>query len=333
MANPDAIDVICLGETLVDFLPEQPGMKVRDVRRWVRCSGGSPANVSVGVARLGGSSAMVGVVGQDEFGEFLLEALSNEGVDVARLRQTDEGKTGLVFISLTAGGDRSFMFSRTRSAELFLAERDVDPAYLERARALHFGTNSLLFREAQRAMVRAVRAGAAGGKIVSCDPNLRLNFWPDPADLKGVLDALLPSCTLVKLSEEEIAFVTGKSTPEAALEHLSSLGVSLPIVTLAERGAVFLWKGRTVSVAAPAVQVLDTTGAGDGFVAALLFSLTRLYPDRAALLQAGVGELRELAQFACAVGSRVTEALGAVDSLPRISELGGVLPNRLHPTP
>jgi len=325
----DPIDVICLGETLVDFLPEQPGVRVRDVPRWVRCSGGSPANVAVGVARLGGSSAMVGVVGQDEFGEYLLEALSAEGVDVARLRQTDEGKTGLVFISLTASGDRSFMFSRTRSAELFLSERDIDPEYLDRARAVHFGTNSLLFRDAQRAMQRAVRAAAQAGKIVSCDPNLRLHFWPDPADLRTVLDTLLPSCTVVKLSEEELEFVTALRDPEAALRQLASRGVVLPMITLAERGAMFLWKDRVVTVAAPEAKVVDTTGAGDGFVAAFLFALTRLYPDRASLLQAGVGELRELAQFACAVGSRVTEALGAVAALPRLAQLGAVLPGRL----
>lgn len=323
------LDVICIGETLVDFLPERPGVRVRDVERWLRCTGGSPANVAVGVSRLGARSAMVGVVGKDEFGEYLIEALANEGVDVARLRQTDEGKTGLVFISLTERGDRSFMFSRTRSAELFLSEHDVDPEYLDRAKALHVGTNSLLFHAAQRAMIRMVRAASQAGKIVSCDPNLRLHFWPDPRELKTVIDQILPPCTVVKLSEEEIEFVTGTRDPEEALGRLSNLGIPLPIVTLAERGAMFLWKGKVVTVQAPEAKVVDTTGAGDGFVAAMLFSLTRLYGSRAQLLEAGVGELRELAQFACAVGSRVTEAMGAVQALPRLSELSGVLPKRL----
>src|SRR4051794_8258513 len=124
MASP--FDVICVGETLVDFLPASPGQPVRDVDTWVRCSGGSPANVAVGVSRLGGKSSMLGVVGDDEFGAYLLRALTEEGVDVSRLRRTDEGKTGLVFISLTEKGERSFAFHRTRAAEFFLAERDVD---------------------------------------------------------------------------------------------------------------------------------------------------------------------------------------------------------------
>lgn len=324
------LDVICIGEALVDFLPERPGLRVRDVERWIRCTGGSPANVAVGLARLGAQSGMLGVVGQDEFGDYLLEALSAEGVDVTRLRQSDQGKTGLVFIALSASGERTFMFSRTRSAELFLGERDVDLDYLERARAIHVGSNSLLFREAQRAMLRMVRAAAGAGKIVSCDPNLRLHFWPDPRELKGVLDGLLPSCTVVKLSEEEISFATGETAPERALKNLADRGVALPIVTLAERGAVFLWRGQQVSVRAPAAKVVDTTGAGDGFVAATLYALTRLYPDRAALDHAGVGELREIAELACATGSRVTEALGAVRALPRREELGAVLPKRLR---
>lgn len=327
MSGP--LDVICIGETLVDFLPERAGQRVRDVERWVRCTGGSPANVAVGVSRLGGRAGMVGVVGRDEFGEYLLEALANEGVDVARLRQTDEGKTGLVFIALSEGGERSFMFSRTRSAELFLSEHDVDPDYLDRAKALHVGTNSLLFHAAQRAMIRMVRAAAQAGKIVSCDPNLRLHFWPDPRELKSVIDQILPPCTVVKLSEEEIDFVTGSSDPEEALGRLANLGIPLPIVTLAERGAMFHWKGKVVSVPAPAAKVVDTTGAGDGFVAAMLFSLTRLYGTRAQLLEAGVGELRELAQFACAVGAKVTEGLGAVQSLPQLTGLSRILPRRL----
>ncbi len=322
----DGLDVICVGEALVDFLPEHAGRRVADVERWTRCSGGSPANVAVGAARLGARSALVGCVGRDEFGDFLRQSLGAEGVDVTHLRQTDEGKTGLVFVSLTENGDRSFSFYRTRAAELFLGARDVDEAFLGSARAVHCGTNSLLWPDAQAAVLRMVEAMRAAGKIICCDPNLRLHLWAEPAELRAVLGRILPLCSVVKLSEEEIGFVTGTSEVPSALRHLQALGVVLPVVTRAEKGAAFLWDGQVVEVSAPPARVVDTTGAGDGFTAALLFGLTRLYADHAALLRASAEDLRELARFASVVGSRVTEGLGAVANLPRRADVAAAMP-------
>lgn len=323
-------DVVCVGETLVDFLPDRRGLQVHEVERWTRCSGGSPANVAVGVARLGGQSAMVGAVGQDEFGTFLRESLAREGVDVARLRPTDEGKTGLVFISLSETGERSFAFYRTRAAELFLGERDVDEPFLASGRAVHFGTNSLLFREAQRASLRMLRAATVAGRIVSCDPNLRLHLWPDPAELKSLIGVMVGASTVVKLSEEEIEFVTGTPEPRLALAALRKAGVPLPIVTLGEQGATFLWQDRQVWVPAPPAERVDATGAGDGFMSGLLYGLTRLYPDAAAMQQATVGEIRELVTFGCAVGARVVQKIGAVTGLPTRAEVEAALPALLR---
>lgn len=327
MSGPD---VVCVGEALVDFLPERAGQRVAEVERWTRCSGGSPANVAVGLSRLGARSALVGCVGKDEFGDFLRVALEREGVDVSHLRQTDEGKTGLAFVSLTESGDRSFSFYRHRAAEQFLGERDVDLPFVQSARAMHCGTNSLLWPEAQRAVFVMVEVMRAGGRIVCCDPNLRLHLWKDPSELKAVIHRILPSCTVVKLSEDEIPFVTGTEDFGEALHWLHARGVPLPIVTRAEKGAAFLWQGRVETVDAPSVKVVDTTGAGDGFTAALLFGLTRLYPDDGAVRAARVEDLRALARFACNVGSRVTEGMGAVANLPRWGEAEPLLPELLR---
>ncbi|MGA9524742.1 MAG: carbohydrate kinase [Myxococcaceae bacterium] len=323
-------DVICIGEALVDFLPERPGRRVAEVETWTRCSGGSPANVAVGVARLGGRSALIGVVGADEFGDFLKTSLATEGVDVSHVRQTEEGKTGLVFISLTETGERSFSFHRTRAAEQFLDEREIDADFLSRARAIHCGTNSLLWDKAQTAMLRMLRIAKGSGRILCCDPNLRLHLWPDPEVLRNLIGQILPMCSVVKLSEDEIEFVVGTRDVDEALTTLNDGGVPLPMVTLGSRGAAFLWQGRIVRVPAPSVPVVDTTGAGDGFTAAFLFGLTRLFPDADTLLKAGVGELRELATFACQVGSTVVQKMGAVAGLPRLSDVEGRLPGVLR---
>ncbi len=323
-------DVLCIGEALVDFLPEEPGQKVRDVERWRRCTGGSPANVAVGVARLGARSAMLGVIGEDEFGIYLRQSLSSEGVDVSHLRQTGEGKTGLVFISLTASGERSFSFFRTRAAESLLDQRDVDHAFARGARALHCGTNSLLYPEARAAVLQLVDAAFAAGQLVSSDPNLRLHLWKEPSELREWLGLLMPRCALMKLADDEIEFVTGTKEIPEALTRLRERGVLLPVVTAGPRGAHLLWKGELRSVPAPQVTAVDTTGAGDGFTAALLFGLTRLFSSRAELERADGATLESLARFACEVGSRVVTKLGAVSALPRRAEVEALLPPALR---
>ncbi|HYV50096.1 MAG TPA: carbohydrate kinase [Myxococcaceae bacterium] len=324
------MDVVCAGETLVDFLPRTSGRVVKDVEEWVPCLGGSPANVAVGVARLGGRSAMAGVVGRDEFGDFLREGLTREGVDVSHLRQTEEGKTGLVFISLTASGERSFAHYWTRAAAFLFSEVEADRAFLAKARAVHCGTNALLYPEARRAMVGLFQAARDGGQIACCDPNLRLDVWKEPGELKGVLDQLFPCSAVVKLAEDEIEFATGEKEPSAALRALERLGVPLPVVTLGAAGARIAFGGRQHDIPAPKVRVVDTTGAGDGFVAALLYGLTRRCASRSELERLPVEEVRELAAFACQVGSRVCERLGAVAGLPRADELKDVWPASLR---
>lgn len=319
--SPPRFDVISLGEALVDFLPEKPGARVRDVATWHKCLGGAPANVVVGLSRLGGRAAMVGVTGEDELGHFITEELTREGVDVSRVRFTTEGKTGIGFISLTATGERSFLFYRQQAAEFFLGLRDIDHAFLGDARVLHLGTNSLLLPSARAASLSAASAANARGQIVSCDPNLRLHLWKDSGELKQLLDQLLPCCAVVKVSDEETQFVTGEQDPVRALAALRAQGVALPIVTLGAAGAVLLAGSAEVRVPAPRVEVVDTTGAGDGFMAGFLFRVTRVAQTRRELEAMTATQVREIAAFACQVGSRVVTKLGAIAGLPRAGEV------------
>jgi len=315
-----SFDVISLGEALVDFLPEKAGARVRDVEIWRKCLGGAPANVVVGISRLGGKAAMCGVTGEDELGHFITEELAREGVDVAHIRHTPLGKTGIGFISLTATGERSFLFYRLQAAEFQLGLADIDHAFLRSGKVLHLGTNSLLLPSAREASLAAAKGARDAGQIVSCDPNLRLHLWKEPGELRALLDQLLPHCTLVKLSDDEMEFVTGETTPKAALKRLRAQGVAVPIITLGPKGAVLLAED-FVEVKAPVVQVVDTTGAGDGFMAGLLFQATRVASTRAQVEALTSQELEPMARFGCRVGARVVTRLGAIAGLPRLNEL------------
>jgi fructokinase len=316
-------DVICLGEALVDFLPDARGQRVRDVTRWTPCLGGAPANVTVGVSRLGGRAALVGVTGDDEFGWFLHERLEAEGVDTRFLRHTAEGKTGLGFVSLTRTGERSFTFYRARAAETFLDERDTQGAQaaIARATVLHVGTNSLLQAKARAAVQAAVQRSFDAGRITSSDPNLRLHLWKDPAVLRRLLHRLVPRLAVVKLSDEEIDFVTGTKDVDGALRWLEGRGVALAVVTLGARGAAVRFRGVTRRVPAPKVRVVDTTGAGDGFTSGLLTELSSAVDTRARLERLAVDDVEGFARFACRVGSRAVTKLGAVAGLPTREEL------------
>ena len=323
------LDVICVGAPMVDFLPAAPGKSVRDVDTWHRCPGGAPANVAIGLARLGASSALNGVAGDDEFGQYLRRQLAEEGVDVSHLRLSSEGRTGLSFVSLTRSGERSFSFYRDNAAEQLFGPQDVDAPFISRSRIVHFGLNSFRRPEARNAVLAMVDAAASAGRIVSCDPNLRLHLWEQPADVKTLIDAVLGRCTVVKLASDEIEFVLGTANPEAALHALAALGVALPVITCGDRGALFLHAGKVHQVGAPSVAVVDTTGAGDGFSAGMLYALSRLAADASSLRAARLPELIAAAELGCRIGSHAVQRLGAVAGLPLRTELAGDWPNWL----
>jgi fructokinase len=314
-------DVLCVGEALVDFLPEVPGHSVRQTDRWVRCLGGAPANVTVGVSRLGGKSAIVGVVGDDEHGWFLSDELAREGVDVSHLRHTQDGKTGLAFVSVMENGERSFSFHRENAAEYRLAAQDRDDAFISQAKTVHFGTNSLLTEEARETALAIAAAAKARGQIVSSDPNLRLHIWKDTGILRSLIQSLISHAATVKLSEEEIEFVTGERHAINALEWLEKRGVTASVVTLGSKGAVIRARGEVRMIEAPKARVIDTTGAGDGFTAGWLLGLSRRCVNRGELERLTADELVQAAKLGCFVGTRCTEALGAVRALPKASEL------------
>jgi fructokinase len=312
------IDVVCLGEALVDLLPSATGQQARDVAAWHPCLGGAPANVAVGLSRLGRRAALVGVTGDDEFGHFLTQKLASERVDVSGFRKTHLGKTGLGFVSITQTGERSFAFYRVESAEGFIDENEFTSAkrLLKHAKVLHFGTNSLIKNTARTNVLKSVRWAQKEGHIVSVDPNLRLRLWKNPAVLQALLSQLWKHVSIVKLSDEEIEFATGTKNVDDALLFLEREGVALAIVTLGAKGGRFRFKATTVSVRSPKVKVVDTTGAGDGFVSGLLACLTKIVSTHDELCALDIAQIESCSILGCEIGSEVVTKMGAVAGLP-----------------
>ncbi len=320
---PDrALDVLCFGEVIVDFFPERQGIRLRDAERFVRHLGGAPANVAVGLARLGARAGVMTLVGADDFGAFLLAGLEAEGVDTAGIGTHRAARTGITFVSVGDRGERSFLFYRHPSADQLVAEHDVDPDVIGRARVFHYGSSTLSREPARAATRKALAAARAAGCVISCDPNVRLHLWQDPAEPGAILRETLRDTDLCKISDDELAVVTGTTDVEAGARDLRALGVGLVVVTLGERGCYY--DGAAAGTGYERglrVEVVDTTGAGDGFVAGLLCALLPCLGTTGTTAALGAHVVQTACALANRVASRVVTRFGATAALPRRAEL------------
>ncbi|MEX0578918.1 aminoimidazole riboside kinase, partial [Enterobacter cloacae subsp. cloacae] len=254
-----------LGDAVVDLLPEGDG-------KLLQCPGGAPANVAVGIARLGGKSAFIGRVGDDPFGRFMQKTLADEQVDVQWMRLDPAHRTSTVVVDLDEQGERSFTFMVRPSADLFLDSTDLPPF---RAKEwLHVCSIALSAEPSRSATFQAMDAIKKAGGFVSFDPNIRPDLWQDEGDLRRCLELALQRADVVKLSVEELTFLTGESHIETGLAALMRhCPARLVLVTLGKEGVMAWHEGITTHYPATPVACVDTTGAGDAFVAGLLFGL------------------------------------------------------------
>ncbi len=302
--------VVCFGDLLIDFVPTVTGTGLADAPAFVKAPGGAAANVAVGLARLGVPSAFMGKVGDDPFGHFLADTLAAEGVDVAPLRFEPKARTALAFVSLRADGEREFMFYRHPSADMLFRPDEVDEAAIRAASVFHFDSISLAAEQPRVTVLHAAASAQAAGRLISYDVNLRLPLWQNEAAAQDGMRQGLARAHLVKLSDDELHFLTGSREPDAVrtLWH-----EGLKLVTLSQGSAGSVWFTGTSSghVASFKVQAVDTTGAGDGFMAGLLAG----YLNEPEAL-ADPPRLQRLCRFANAVGALTTLQRGAIPALP-----------------
>lgn len=312
-------DVLCLGELLIDFVPTVSGVSLLEAPAFQKAPGGAPANVAVGLARLGATSGFLGKVGDDAFGHFLAGTLEQAGVDVSQLRFSQQARTMLAFVSLRADGERDFMFYRHPSADMLYSPEEVPAAYIQSAKIFHFGSISLISEPARSATLRAADIALQAGLLVSYDPNLRLNLWPGADAARKGLMLGWSYAGLIKVSAEELAFLSGQNlgeTPElealrSAARSLWFTGLKLLVVTLGPGGSAWITPQAAGRVPGFAVKPVDTTGAGDGFVAGLLKGL--LAHPRA---WQNPQQMADICRLANAVGALTTTQRGAIPALP-----------------
>lgn len=317
--------LLAIGEALIDFIPDRAGCEFSEVTAFSPKVGGAPANVSAAFAALGGRAALLTALGEDGFGHRIAGELSAAGVDTSGIVFTDRANTALAFVSLGKGGERSFSFYRNPSADMLFSPADIDPVLFSDAFALHFCSVSLgdfPMKKAHRAaIVKAKEAGA----LISFDPNLRFPLWKEKEELYRAVWEFLPASDILKISDEELLFLTGTEKVEEALPVLFAGRVRLILFTKGKRGASAYLKredGALVSRSVPGVlaETVDTTGAGDGFIGAFLFCLSEVgvIPETLAGLSEEV--LEEALAFANRFAAASTAYYGAIPAYRQAAE-------------
>lgn len=313
--------LVAIGEALIDFIPDKTGCEFYEVGAFSPAAGGAPANVSGAFSKLGGNSRMITKLGADPFGDIITRTLNDAGVDTSYISYTTEANTALAFVSLAPDGNRVFSFYRNPSADMLFAPSEVTSDMFDNCYALHFCSVSLgdfPMREAHRAAITIARRQ---GSIISFDPNLRFMLWDDRDELKRVIWEFLPDCDILKISDEELEFITGESDAAKAVPKLFEGNVKLVILTKGKDGASAYNLNGSLDSAVSAVKATDTTGAGDAFIGSFLWKLRTLGIERNDLSACSLEVISECLDFAnryCAVS---IQRPGAIPSYPEIGEL------------
>lgn len=308
--------VITCGEMLIDFVPTVTGVSLIEAPAFKKAAGGAPANVAVGLSRLGVTSAFIGKVGEDAFGHFLAQTLIDNQVDTSGLIFSSEARTALAFVSLKADGDRDFMFYRHPSADMLFRPDEVNESLIRSSQIFHFGSISLISEPSRSATRQALEIARQAGLLVTYDPNLRLNLWQDEATARqGILSAW-DQAQVIKVSREELIFLSGQENLEIGVHSLWHAGLALMVVTDGKAGCWYITASSLGKVAGFEVQAVDATGAGDAFVAGLLKGLIEhpaAWEDENTLLR--------ICRYSNAVGALTTTQRGAIPALPTAAQV------------
>lgn len=324
-------DVLCLGEILVDWVCTVTGAELADAEQFTKAPGGAPANTAVGLARQKISSGFVGRVSADQFGKWLKDVLTTNGVDTTSTIEDRDAQTRMAYVVTTADGDRKLAeFSRIACADARLSVEDLDEDQFAHAQVLHFGSISLIDEPAKSATLKAVELARKHGLLVSYDPNIRLSLWPSEQFCKKAIEDTLGLADIVKINEDELEFLTGKRHIKAAEQLRTSHGITILLVTLDHRGALVCSEKGSKEICGFDIELKEATGAGDGFnagvLAGILIRLKQTDKNRIDALQAlELAELEEITKRGNAIGALTCTRAGAIPALPSLKELDDFL--------
>ncbi len=315
--------IISYGELLIDMVSSAPDAAIGAALDWVKAPGGAPANVAVGVQRLGAQAEFWGAVGDDPFGEFLREVVGAEGVNVARLQLRPE-RTTIAFVATLASGNKEICFYRHPGADVHFDISQIGADAFEGADIFHCGSVSLSLEPSRSAQFELAKRARAAGTLVSFDPNWRPSLWNDFDAARELIWQMIPLSDIVKVADEEWEFVTGTPDFAEGARKIRELGPRLVVMTRGAQGASWNCAAGQGEVGGFSAKAIDTLGAGDSFVAGMLYQV-----GVAASLDEvlNADSLNEILRFANACGAIATQKAGAIPALPTRDEVEAFMAN------
>ena len=315
--------LLAIGEALIDFIPEETGKELKNVKGFQPAVGGAPANVCGAYVKLGGEAAMITQLGDDPFGDKIVDEFVSCGIGCQYVKRTKEANTSLAFVALKGDGNREFSFYRKPGADMLLKAEDVKEEWFEDAFALHFCSVSLGDFPMKEAHKKAVEYAVKKGALISFDPNLRLQLWEDREKLRQAVLEFAPLAHVLKISDGELKFITGCDEIEKALPGLFKGNTRMVIYTKGSDGAECYTACHKGAAAGKKVKAVDTTGAGDGFIGSFLYCLADDGVTADSLAQVTGEKMAKYLEFANAFcGISVTKH-GAIASYPTMEEMKG----------
>lgn len=297
--------VWALGDAVIDLIPLQN-------MQYEACAGGAPVNVAAGVARLGQKSGFIGRVGEEAFGHFMQKTLFDIGVDTSAMEFDENFKTSTVLVSLHENGEREFSFLVSPSADQFLTANNLPQFGND---ILHFCSLALVHPICRASLSTAIEDIKQAGGLLSFDVNIRPQMWSDPDEMHCVVDTFAKQADILKLSDDELLWLTKETRFEEAVVKLQNYPAKLKIVTQGSKGCHVFTSSIQMAISAYLVESIDTTGAGDAFMAGLL----------AAIGQYGLSNtkdgLMKIITQATACGALATTKKGAIAAAPTQQEL------------
>lgn len=308
-------DVTAMGELLIDFTMN--GQSEQGNNMFEACPGGAPCNVLAMLNKLGRKTAFVGKVGQDQFGRLLKETIADSGIETRGLAMDEDIRTTLAFVHTFADGDREFSFYRNPGADMMLSEDEVDYDLIRQSKVFHFGTLSMTDEPVKTATKKALEAAREAGCLITFDPNLREPLWKSLDDAKEAMEYGFQYCDMLKISDNEIQFISGKEDYDEGIRYLQEK-YHIPVIflTMGKDGSRAYFKDIRVERAGFPVKAVETTGAGDTFCGCAINGLLKYGLE--GLTEETLGELLTYANAGAAL---ITLKKGAIRSMPEPAQI------------
>ena len=310
--------VICPGEVLIDFISLENGKKLVDVEKFHKKAGGAPANVTTALVKLGASAEFVGAVGKDSFGRFLIETLNRYEVGTSQVIEDEHLGTTIAYVSIDENGERDFEFMR--GADGNISPQQIDFNAFKDCKIIHLGSaTALLGAQLYEVYQAFIEFANQHDKFISFDPNYRDALYHDKQELfVKHCKEVIKHVDLIKVSEEEGQIITGETDHHQMIAALHDLGAKIVTLTLGKEGSLVSIEN-THKVESIAVKMVDSTGAGDAFIGALLSQIANLEQPKVILKDEKM--LVDFTKNANKVGALTTTKLGALDSIPSWDEI------------